>query len=627
MIETDANLLCIDTQEPVRIGLDEFYIRGWFLPAKASPRLEILHFRANGVPSLIEYGLRRDDVAEYYSDPRARYCGFVARFLAASDTVDLRIDLARENEETIEVYCKTFSLDRDLVQMPRYLRWICNQELQRKQESSGAHVGRTSPMFSIVCEPPIGRPNLRRSCISSLLRQQHDNFELLLFDSSVDQWTNELAKVDKRIRFCRPLHSHSPNGCLNDALAQSRGEFLLNLPATDELHPSALLELSQILNPGSAFDVIYSDEDSVTIYGERSKPIFKPAFDMEMLYQENYLGGLVAFRRSELLGAGGFVETDPGLRCWEAVFRLSGRRQLNVAHIAKVLYHRRSGVLSDPTPSDFSFRAKLRFVRDHLPATPTAARTDLQDTSGHVRVRYKAPERGSTAIFLRDVDGPLQQAILLPDATRFGVSFYSVAGISVRRGDSSELDPAYKERVVRPRVITLADVPEEVLVFINRPLEGINHFFLEELASQAARADVGLVTGLSVDYKGRILHSGLMASTSSRLVDPFSGRMFSDVFDWTYFRSVREVEGISDHFFALKRELLMRSGGLSAVRADKMDQLISKILTYTKALQLRALVTPFAIASFACTEATYLSPVSADSRHSRPVNPNLLSFI
>jgi hypothetical protein len=119
-------------------------------------------------------------------------------------------------------------------------------------------------------------------------------------------------------------------------------------------------------------------------------------------------------------------------------------------------------------------------------------------------------------------------------------------------------------------------MPEDVFVFINRPVETLNHTFFEELAAQAMRADCGLVTGISLDRTGRVLHG------------PFAGTHFSQHELLRDILIARSVDSITGEFFALKRAEVVSHGGLEAVRRARTSELVSNS---------RVLVTPYAIAT------------------------------
>jgi hypothetical protein len=60
----------------------------------------------------------------------------------------------------------------------------------------------------------------------------------------------------------------------------------------DELAPDALFEFARALNEDGAIDLLYSDEDLISIDGVRYEPILKPAWSPENLESYMYLGHL-----------------------------------------------------------------------------------------------------------------------------------------------------------------------------------------------------------------------------------------------------------------------------------------------------------------------------------------------
>jgi hypothetical protein len=170
----------------------------------------------------------------------------------------------------------------------------------------------------------------------------------------------------------------------------------------------------------------------------------------------------------------------------------------------------------------------------------------------------------------------------------------------------------------RARNISFDNLSAEVLVFINRPLESLNHLFFEELAAQALREDCGLATGISVDVQKRVLHSGFLQAANGHLVDPYAGCEFSQVAQLGALPLTRSVEMISDHFFAVRREHLAAVGGISS-------QLVHKLVSHAKRQGLRVIVSPFAVGAFHQSRPEVpLDPVQDGGGVA--LNPNLLAF-
>lgn len=147
------------------------------------------------------------------------------------------------------------------------------------------------------------------------------------------------------------------------------------------------------------------------------------------------------------------------------------------------------------------------------------------------------------------------------------------------------------------RRVSLTQIPGSVLVFINRPLESVNHFFFDELVNQALREDCGLVTGITVDLSGKITHAGFTMAEDGTLVHNFGNSRLSDFTRTAEADNPRCVDVISDEFFAVRREHLAAVGGLAAVSSFRMRRLVRRLTLNASKRGLRVLVTPFAVAT------------------------------
>ncbi len=108
------------------------------------------------------------------------------------------------------------------------------------------------------------------------------------------------------------------------SVAEASGDWICFLGERDFLSATAL---AHIADRAEGHDLIYSDEE---IVGAESRPVFKPGWSPLLLRSVNYLGGLLAVRRDRLLLAGSL----------EALLR----EPLQVAHVARLLYHGPGGV-------------------------------------------------------------------------------------------------------------------------------------------------------------------------------------------------------------------------------------------------------------------------------------------
>ncbi len=234
------------------------------------------------------------------------------------------------------------------------------------------------------------------------------------------------------------------------------------------------------------------------------------------------------------------------------------------------------------------------------------------------RLKQEAPQTASVAVFVLQEDGIFQIKTIGMCLNRGRqISLYQVKDCAIYPVNGASPSP----------LLSLNDISADVFIFINYPLESLNHLFFEELVAQALRRECGVVTGISVDVERRVLHSGLVYANGDRLVDPHAGFDFSEVAHLGLMNGVRSVEMISDLFFAIRREQLLAVGGLSAVSAGQTLPLVHRLVSNAHRDGLRVIVTPFAVASFHRTRPVVPpDPVRSQTHRGVCLNPNLLAF-
>ena len=129
------------------------------------------------------------------------------------------------------------------------------------------------------------------------------------------------------------------------------GTFLALLDHDDVLTPDALLEMALRLEQTPEADLLYSDEDKLTMAGEFVQPFYKPDFSPELLLTQNYLCHFSAIRTSVFWDVGGFHEGIDGSQDFDLFLRVTEVAR-SVEHIPKILYHWR--MVPGSTAADIS---------------------------------------------------------------------------------------------------------------------------------------------------------------------------------------------------------------------------------------------------------------------------------
>lgn len=131
------------------------------------------------------------------------------------------------------------------------------------------------------------KPEFLKEMIGSIQAQTYGNWQLCLADGSLsgdDAGTAEngqapvteltplleqYAKADKRITFTTLPKNLGISGNTNAALALAAGDYIVLADHDDIVPANALYELADALNQDRSIDVLYSDEDKISMDGKR----------------------------------------------------------------------------------------------------------------------------------------------------------------------------------------------------------------------------------------------------------------------------------------------------------------------------------------------------------------------
>lgn len=647
------NRFHLDTPAPVCIGTDEHYLRGWLLSDSKTDAVNV---------SVIVDGLRypavgslpRPDVARGLGRPDQEKCGFVVRFPLPRFDSSVRL-VTTSNVGEVEL--ATFRVGQGTYHQPMhrantYQEWLALWEptlfWPESEVSARLAVLAYQPLISVIVPTYNTNADFLRKCITSVKVQKYPHWQLCIADDcSSDKrvltYLESVADEDSRVVFLRRSKRGNISAASNSALQGATGEFVVLLDHDDELHAFALLEIVRYLNQYPTADLIYSDEDKIDSFGIRSQPAFKPDFDLDLFLSFDYLGHLVALRRSVVDSVGGFRSECDGSQDWDLLVRVIERIGSNsVHHIQKPLYHWRmhegstaSSLQAKPNVA----RAWFTVLSDHIRRTGQNADVRGGLFYGSMRIKRSA-NKCKVAVVLRAEYGAMQVSSIL-SARRQVTSCYMLVGCMLFRHalgvnrladtegeETSDLQAmAYHNFFQQRSICSMEDVPEDVFVFINFPLDRVNHVFFEELAAQADRDDVGLVTGISVAPDGRVLSAGLYMETDGEAVDPFSGAKLQDNGYMGLLSVVHEVDTIDGGFFAVRRDRLRDAGGIGSVSTSHMMRLIDRLGRQARASGSRILFTPYAVARAAVSPQIRGLPFDFEYQpYRRMVNRNLLAF-
>lgn len=471
-----------------------------------------------------------------------------------------------------------------------YARWVRQATASRNLEEQRTFTFSYSPLISIIM--PVYNTPLPwlRQAIESVLAQSYSSWELCIADDAstdpqVKQLLEEFSGEDRRIRVvARPENGHIA-AASNSALEMATGDFVALLDHDDELAPDALYWLAAELNRHPAADIIYSDEDRLDEWGRRFDPHFKPDWNPDLFYSQNYLCHLTALRMSLVREAGGFHPGTDGAQDYDLFLRcLHLSDASRIRHIPRILYHWRAGAGSTSrslAAKSYATDAGLKALRDHFAAIDPAIEVQQGNGATTYRVVYPLPEpapkvsliiptRDGAALLGRCINSILGKTAY-PCYEIIIVNNGSIKPATFALFDSLRLDA--RIRIVdSPGEFNYAAINNlaaelaggEVLGFLNNDLEVISPDWLTEMVRHALRPGVGAVGAKLYYPDGRIQHAGVVlgllgiANHAHQFLRRNHGGYFGRL------QVVQNVAAVTGACMVVRRELYLAAGGLDA---------------------------------------------------------------
>jgi GT2 family glycosyltransferase len=394
----------------------------------------------------------------------------------------------------------------------RYARWAGLDERRAARRLALALAAGLKPRITVVSLPPGPgeTPADAADLIGRLAGQPFPNWRLLVADPPPD--------ADRRVQ---RLEAATTIEALS-AGAATEAEIVLALAPDARLAPHALAVLAVGFAGPTPPALVYADDDDVDEVGRRLNGRFRPGWSEAHFEARDYLGPLVAFRRSALTAerldrAAGAPAPFTHLVLDMADAGLAFRR------LAEMPVHR-------PLPADGAV---------HPDREPVAARL--------ATLEARAAARGASTVYEPAADGrsirarhPVPQpaplvSILIPTRDRLDLVKVAVDSLVARTRypayeiiiiDNGSIEPetlAWFAGLTDPRIRVLRDprpfnysalnnvavrrAKGEILVLLNNDTEVIQPDWLDEMVGWAALPQVGAV-GAKLHFPNRTIQHG-----------------------------------------------------------------------------------------------------------------------
>ncbi|MBK8506186.1 MAG: glycosyltransferase family 2 protein [Saprospiraceae bacterium] len=315
-------------------------------------------------------------------------------------------------------------------------------------------------------------------------------------------------------------------GASNKALEMATGDFIALLDNDDELVKSALWDVVEVLNDDAELDFIYSDEDKITTDGVLVDPHFKPDWSPETFGSMMYTCHLSVFRKSMLVGLGGFRVGFEGSQDYDLVLRVTEQTD-RIYHIPKILYHWRKipGSAADSTNAKgYAYVSAIKALESRLERQGIEGSVEHGKWVGSYRVRpnFGSPQVGIIIPFRDEIKMTSECVRSVLGSTYRNYKIYLVsndtsdANLSrIKQSFRSEsrvffLDYPYEFNYSKINNWTVGQIASDYIVFLNNDTKIISREWMEAMLEMASSDKIGAV-GCKLIYPDKtIQHAGVI---------------------------------------------------------------------------------------------------------------------
>ncbi|HEV8073735.1 MAG TPA: glycosyltransferase family 2 protein [Opitutaceae bacterium] len=593
--------------------------RGWCFAVDQTP-LNAVRARVGDRIFPGVYGQPRPDIAARHAQfSRAEHCGFKIELTLEPNDNLVVIEAGDEQGNWRRILTRSLG---KCASYENYDLWVRVHDTLTPEAAARIQGDlqrlKRRPLISVLM-PVYNTPEkwLMRA-IGSVRSQIYEQWELCIADDAstephIRPLLEKAAAEDSRIKvFFRETNGHI-SAASNSALALARGDFVALLDHDDELRPHALACMAFELDRFPNADLIYSDEDKINEDGFRYGPYFKPDWNPDLFLAQNFICHLSAYRLALVREIGGFRVGYEGSQDWDLAMRVIERiRPSQIRHIPQVLYHWRAiqgSTAIHVSEKNYSVTAAGKVVADHFERVGIKA--TVSPTKGHYwRVHYPLPNPAPSVTLiiptrnrvklLRPCVGSILKKTTYPD--------YKILVVDNNSDEPETL--AYLDELrqhPRCRVLTFPgpfnyssinnfavhQANSPLIGLLNNDLEVINGDWLDEMASQALRPEIGCVGAKLYYPDGRIQHAGLILGIGGMAGHAWHG-FPRDTHGQGYRALLQQtLSAVTAACLVIRRETYLKVGGLDEenfkVALNDVDFCLK-----VRAAGFRNLFTPFA---------------------------------
>ena len=391
------------------------------------------------------------------------------------------------------------------------------------------------PLISIIMPVYNVESRWLEAAIRSVTQQIYPNWELCIADdgSTRPETLATLRQIDHprcKVKFLD--RNQGIAGASNAALALATGDYLAFLDHDDELTVDALYHVVKAINEYDP-DLIYSDEDKLSLEDYHLEPHFKPDYSPDLLLSTNYICHLSVYRKAlldQVAEGGSYVrEGFEGSQDYDLVLRAVDRTD-RIYHIPRILYHWRmipGSTAARYDSKDHAWEAGRRAVEDALRRRGIAGAALPGPYPGAYRVKRTIQGQPLISILIPFHDQPdllrlcldsILEKTTYPHFELLGISNNSVApetfavmeryAAADRRIRFLRHDAPFNYAAINN--FATAQTAGEHLLLLNNDMTVITPDWLESLLEHSQRPEVGAVGAKLYYPDDTIQHGGVI---------------------------------------------------------------------------------------------------------------------
>lgn len=441
---------------------------------------------------------------------------------------------------------KIFHMEEMTYEHLRKANRLTQKEIERQKNERFAYEPIISILVPLYCTPI----NYLKELIESIQLQTYSNWELCLSDGSgrgnmEHTYINECMRGDTRIKLICSEQPLKIAENTNLALSVASGDFIAFADHDDLLAKDALYECVKIINDNPDTEIIYTDEDKVSMNGKCFfQPHFKSDFNLDLLRSMNYICHFFVVKKSIQEQVGMLRKEYNGAQDYDFVLRCV-EKSSHIYHIPKILYHWRAhknSTAENPESKKYAFEAGKNALGAHLERCNIKSIVSMGQDLGLYRVQYLIEHQPLVSILIPNKDhiDDLQRCI----QSLYDVSTYTNFEIIIIENGSIEertfqyydqlcnlhdnvkvvtwgIDTGFNFSALNNYGSTFAD--GEYLLFLNNDTEILEKDSILEMVSHASRKEVGAVGARLYYPDGTVQHAGVIVGLGG-----IAGHAFKD---------------------------------------------------------------------------------------------------